>query len=271
MEKLKTFIKEKFEINDNMLKTTYFKKLEKIYGKNEALKQLEFLCSLSKHKLEDIPTITNWIRKQKYYSRHERLLGSKSKAMPDNIFKKLLNVCDNERIKLLIEYDGFEGPRPHDAVQLKTDDLNFEEHTVTIFNSKLKRYYTLPLNKIVETHLKDFIEHHKEEIEVHNHYVFFTRNERAKQDFLSDRYVKNYIVEKLGDLGLNKKYAVSLDGRTLWLYGFHSIRGHAITNAYNNSDHNMKVAAEVADHSPKSMEVTALYIADDEQELRDAI
>lgn len=271
MEKLKKYIEEKFEINKNMLESPYFKKIEKIYGKDEAKKQLEFLCSLSKHNLEDIPTITNWIRKQKYYSRHARLLGSKSKAMPDNIFKKLLNACDNERIKLLIEYDGFEGPRPHDAVMLRTDDLNFNEHTVTIFNSKLKRYYTLPLDTKVEKHLFEFIKNHKKEIEDHNHYIFFSLNNRRQTEHMSDRYVKNYIVEKLDELGLNKKYAESKDGRTLWLYGFHSIRGHAITNAYNNSNHNMKVAAEVADHSPKSMEVTALYIADDEKELRKAI
>jgi len=265
MEKLK------FKLKESMLESKYFTKLKKIYGEDEARKQLDILCSLSKHKLECFPSIINWIKWNKFSTKHGRLLGTKSKAMPDNIFKKLLNACDNERIKLLIEYDGFEGPRPHSAVQLKTSDLNFEEHTVTIHNFKENRFYTLPLNKQVETHLREFIKNHHEEIKEHDNYIFFSLNPKQKRNFLSDRYVKNFIVSKLKELGLQKEYAISKDGRHLYLYGFHSIRGHAITQAYEKSNHNVKMAQKVADHSPKSVDITMLYISSLDEELANII
>src|SRR6056297_3588649 len=54
---------------------------------------IEFVKFYSNYKFDDMKRIASlayWIRKQKYHINDERLLGTKTKAMPDDIYLKCI-------------------------------------------------------------------------------------------------------------------------------------------------------------------------------------
>ena len=257
MEKLKEYLIEKFGKPKNF---------EEIEEKAHffSIKHIEKLFSYSKHKLEYEIFLCNLVIRTKYPKKKYRLLGTDSKAMPHDVYEKLINSLSNEKLRLVLKYEGIEGPRGEDAVKLKLNDLNFKEHKVTIYNTKAKRFYSIPLNVKFEEELTGFINRHKKEINEHNGFIFFSSNPVQKREYLSEKYLRNLVVGKLKELGLEEEYAISSNGRHLNKYGLHSLRGHAATELFKKT-HNIKLAQILLDH--KDSEVTMLYIGGMNNEL----
>lgn len=223
---------------------------------------------LSKHKLENLKKILQELIKIKYPHRKGRLLGNMSKAMPSDIWHKLLKNVKDEELYLIYLVQGIQGCRIGDVVTLKVNDIDTDSHILRVFNHKEDRYYSVPLNKVVELKLKHWISKNIEDIKSHSGYVFFTRDDihhkYAKNPYLTPQYVNRKLVQFLDEMKLNKVYAIRTDGAKLHLYTTHSQRGHAATRIYLKNK-NIKEVQHLLDHSPRSVDTTMLYIGEDSE------
>ncbi len=237
--------------------------LKAFKSKEDLIRYVKFYSGMSFDDMKRISSLSYWIRKEKYHYAHGRLLGNKTKAMPDNIYKKLIDYVGKnigEKQKLALEFEGTEGARGEDTVRLKVEDLDFENHIVRILNRKKSRWYEVPLNKNLEAELKEFVIKNKDKIQLHHGFVFFSENPLQKRDFISQKYLKTLVYKVLAKLKLNKVYTKSIDGRNLYLYSLHSLRGHAGTAVDVKSHHELRKVQELLDHEPSSADTTLLYI-----------
>ena len=264
MEKIKEHIWESILSDIESSQDEKFKDKFKVFKTHEELKQyLEFFLNYSFDDMKRIRSVNYYLQKQKYHMQERRLLGNKTKALPDNIFLELLEVVEQEKgekIKLALEFEGIEGARGEDTVRIKLNDLDFTHHIVRILNRKRDRWYEIPLNPELEEELKEFIFNNMNNIASHHNYVFFSSNPVQKRDFISQKYLKTLVYDVLKRLGLNKIYTKSIDGRNLNLYSLHSLRGHAGTRVYEKTNHDLSKVQELLDHEPNSADTTLLYI-----------
>ena len=138
MKDLKTYLNEKFDLDG-----------ERIYG-------------FSKHKLEDLKKTIQDIINEKYPHRKGRLLWTKSKCYPNDIYEKIVEhfkLVDDE-IALAVEIEGIEGPRISDVLRLKPNDADFIRHRLKVYNHKENRLYEVPMAQEIEKELKEFIQKH---------------------------------------------------------------------------------------------------------------
>lgn len=91
-----------------------------------------------------------------------------------------------------------------------------------------------------------------------------------KRSRISEHWLRNKIHKALKELGINEKYARASDGRNLWLYSSHSLRGHAGTHIYDKT-HNLRSVQKILDHSPRSYSSTMLYVGNREDDLKDVL
>jgi len=250
-------------------------KFERIFRNKEDLENfILFYYNLSFDNMKRLSSLCYQIRKIKYSHKKGRLLGNQTKAMPDDVFNKLLGFVNQkwgEKVKLALEFEGIEGPRGEDVVRLRLDDIDFDKHIVRIYNRKVNRMYEIPLNKDLENELKHFITENRKEIEAHNGYIFYSQNPFQKRNFLSQKWLRNIVRKALDKLGLNKVYAVDAKGRKLHLYSLHSLRGHAATRIYKKT-HDLEKVQELLDHTPSSTKTTMLYIErNDDEDLKEVI
>jgi integrase len=262
MEKLKKYFKDQIKQEES------FHYLKRIYETDEKVfENLDQLFSKSKQDLRELSKIVNWIIAEKYKRKNQRYLGNEARYMPDSVFNSLLEHFHkvNQRIELIVQFEGLEASRIGDVVELKLENFDFKEHEVRVYNHKADRWYKVPLEIHLEQNIKKFIEENKEQIKIHHNYIFFSNNLVQKRDFLSKDWVRNKIREAVNYLGLQKVYATSIDGKKLNMYSSHSLRSHAITRAYNLSGGDVQVSKELADH--KKTDTNFLYIAKDHKKL----
>jgi len=246
--------------------------LKSVFKKDDVTNELNFLQKLSKHKLERLNKAVAATYKIKYKSRkRERLLGNDVKTMPEEIYLQLLNylkIKKDERTYVAVVFEGLEGSRVGDVVELKLDNINFTTHKARVYNHKAEHWYSVTLTKEVEELLKNWISKNLSKIKENDNYIFFSTSQNKEQNkkHLSNDTIRNHIYRALKDLGLRDVYATSIDGRTLGKYSSHSLRGHAGTRAYELSHHDIRAVQKVLDHSPKSYETTLLYIGSQEDE-----
>lgn len=264
MEKLKQYLWQR--IVDDLEKSSDEKvkdNLKAFKSRDDLIKYVQFYSNLGFDDMKRISSIGYYIRKNKYHHEPGRLLGDRTKAMPDEIYQKLIKyVGENVGLKqkLALEFEGVEGARGEDTIRIKVDDIDFDNHVVKILNRKRGRWYEIPLNPDLEKELQSFILKNLRLIQLHNGFVFFSENFKQQRDHLSQKYMKNLVYEVLKKLGLNKVYARSNDGRNLYLYSLHSLRGHAATRVDEKSNHDLKRVQELLDHEPGSANTTMLYI-----------
>lgn len=264
MEKIKKHLWESILEDIENTKDERLKDKFQVFKNHDELKKyLQFFLNYSFDDMKRIRSINYYLQKKKYHFRQERLLGNHTKAMPESIYQELLKDIEKEKgekIKLALEFEGIEGSRGEDTVQVRLQDLDFKNHIVHIFNRKRDRWYEVPLNPHLEKELKEFVFNNMNQITQHNNYVFFSSNPVQKRDYLSQKYLKRVVFETLKKLGLNTVYNRSFDGRNLNLYSLHSLRGHAGTRVYEKTDHDLKKVQELLDHEPNSADTTLLYI-----------
>lgn len=266
MEKLKKYFKDEIKQDET------FHYLKRIFGSEEEVyNKLNLFFSHSKQDLREFSKIINWIIAEKYPRKNTRYLGNEARYMPDNVFIALIEHFHkiNERVELIVEFEGLEGSRIEDVVDLKVENFDFENHEVRVFNKKSSRWYKIPIENHLEEHIKEFIERNKENIEKHHNYIFFSNNFKQIRDHLSKDWVRNTIRESVNKLGLQKVYAISKDGKKLNMFSSHSLRSHAITRAYRKSGGDIQVAKELADHT--KTDTTFLYVAKDHNKLENVM
>lgn len=231
--------------------------------KEDLIKYIKFYSQLGFDDMKRVASLGYFLRTEKYHHEHGRLLGDHTKAMPDRVYKKLIKYVGENiglKQKLALEFEGIQGARGEDTVRIKVDDIDFDHHIVKILNRKRGRWYEIPLNPKLEKELKSFILKNLKNIQLHNGFVFFSENFKQKRDHISQKYLKTLVYRSLQKLGLNKSYAKSVDGRDLYLYSLHSLRGHAATRVDEKSHHDLKKVQELLDHEPDSANTTLLYI-----------
>lgn len=275
MEKLKKklwseLLEEIKNSNDEKLKD----KLKCFNSQDEMIEHLKFYSQLSFDNMKRASGFDYWIRKNIYHISGERLLGTKTKAMPDWIYLKVIDYIGKywgTKIKLALEFEGIEGLRGEDVVRVKLEDFNFDLHLVNIKNRKSGgRVYQVPLNPEIEHEILDHIHKNYNEIKKHKNYVFFSNNPVQIRNHISERYLKNVVHKALEDLNLNIIYAYDSLGRPRYLYSLHSFRGHAASRIFKNSHGDFKKAQEILDH--QDLSTTLLYLEKDNmQDLKDVI
>ena len=276
MEKLKKYLWERIIENIEKSKDEKLKdKIKCFKSREDLIKYVQFYSEFGFDDMKRIAGLGYYIRKTKYHKCHGRLLGNKTKAMPDNVYLKLIDYVKNnigEKQKLALEFEGIEGARGEDTVRLKLNDFNFKDHIVHILNRKRARWYEVPLNHDLEVRLKKFISKNIDEIKSHKNYIFFSKNNGREKEHITQKYLKTLVYNVLKKLNLNKVYSKSSDGRNLYLYSLHSLRGHAGTRVDNKTGHDLKKVGELLDHEPGSADVTMLYLErNSEKDLRGVI
>lgn len=274
MEKLKKYLKDSIlkdlENHEGISEKAHF-----IFKNQKDLENyINFFYGLSEHKQRYLNTLNNFLHDKKYHKRRGRALGSQSKAMPDLIYHKLIDYVEahfGEKQKLALEFEGIEGARGEDVVEIKEEDLNFNDHIVRIHNQKKDRWYQLPINHELENELHKFIEKHHKDIIDHHGFIFYSENPVQKNDHITQKYLKTIVHNVLDKLNLNKCYGVAEGGRKLWLYSLHSLRGHAATQVDIKSNHNLRAVQRLLDHQPNSANVTMLYLERDETEMEEIL
>ena len=273
MEQAKEYIKEKL-LKDIQKDEKILKKVQFIFKNEKDFEEyVNFYWRLSEHKQRYMNSINNFIHDLKYKTHRGRILGTESKAMPHNIYTSLIRFVEKRygvKQKLALEFEGIQGARGEDVVNLKVNDFDFNEHTVRIHNQKRDRWYELPLNNLLEAEIKDFIKKYHNDIEEHKKFLFFSSNPVQKRNNLSQRYLKNIVHESLEELGLNKSYGISSNNRELWLYSLHSLRGHAATKVMNKTG-DLRIVQQVLDHQPNSANTTMLYLEREKDKLKDVL
>jgi len=174
--------------------------LKAFKSKEDLIKYVQFYSEFGFDDMKRVSSIAYFIRKEKYHHNQGRLLANKTKAMPDSIYKKLIEYVGKNigiRQKLALEFEGIQGARGEDTVRIKLDDLDFENHSVKILNRKRERWYEVPLNEELEKELRKFVYDHKEEIELHHGFVFFSNNFKQKREHLSQKYLKSVVYNSL--------------------------------------------------------------------------
>ena len=265
---MKSILKD-LEQNEKLLEKKDF-----IFKNSEDFERYcNFFYNLSEHKQRYMNSINNFLHDQKYHHRKGRILGTQSKAMPDIIYQQLIPyVAEHygEKEKLALMFEGLQAPRGEDVVRVKDSDIDFEEHKVKIHNRKRDRWYQIPLNRELESKLKEFITNHKDDIIKHEHFILYSENPCQKRQHLSEKYLKNVVHNSLEALGLNKVYGVASNGRKLYLYSLHSLRGHAVTRVFSKNP-DLRIAQKLLDHQPNSANTTMLYLENDTKDLEDVI
>lgn len=249
------------------------KNLSNYFQKDVAKNIYEYFWQLSRPQIESFSKVIWGIRYKKYPHTRGRKLGEKTKALPDGIYKKVIDHFKNkdEELALAYEIEGIEGSRVGDTLRLKLNNIDFQSHILHIYNHKSKRWYQVPIAPDVEDHLHSWINIHNKEIKEHDNFIFFTRDDKhhpnRKENHLTQQYVNRKLVAFLDSIGAEQVYAIrNGDGGKLHLYTTHSGRGHAATRIKNLTG-KKEDAAKLLNHSPRSAETTELYFERDENEL----
>jgi len=260
MEKLKLYLK-------SSIKQDVEANFRKVYG-DAWEKAFEFFYPLSEHKLDSLGSSIRKIRLLKYHKVRKRLLGTKTKAMPDSILSQLLDFySSDDRIHLAINFQSYEGLRINDEMHLKLPQIDLEQGIVHCYNHKVDRWYDVPIDKHVEAELRAYLDKYMPQIKEHHDYVFFTNAVVSSHEHWSQQYVNRKIVEALKELKLEKIYAISKSGHNLNLFTSHSDRGHAGTYILRKTNGDYRAMQMILDHMPESLSSTLLYEETDENRL----
>lgn len=184
-----------------------------------------------------------------------------SKILPRihcNKEEKVINYFTNEEIKKLLssidinEINGklnfslltlftYYGIRLRDVINLKLEDINWNENTICFIQSKTNYVTSLPLIDEVKYPMLDYLKN--ERIKTSNKYIFIKRNGLR----INSRYVYHIINKyfKNANIDINNKK-----------HGAHSLRHSLATNLINNNE-DIYTISKILGHS--NIDDTKIY------------
>lgn len=213
----------------------------------------DYISNLSHQKLIKVISVISQIRKRKF-KRGKRLLGSLSKALPEELFNTIIDLENNPKFKLAIKTQGILALRVSEVVTIQVSDIDFIENKIIIKNHKCDTIDELPIQETLANELKQYIKKYKKQIEFKNNYIFFG----SKKNHITKDSLRNKIRKLINLTGMQKKYVSSIDGRKLNLYSSHSLRAYGITKFYNVCGGDIILASMYARH--KDIKDTQLYV-----------
>lgn len=172
--------------------------------------------------------------------------------------EKIINYFTNEEIKKLLssidinEINGklnfslltiftYYGIRLRDVINLKLEDINWNENTICFIQSKTNYVTSLPLINEVKYPMLDYLKN--ERIKTSNKYIFIKRNGSR----INNQYVY-YIINKYF-----KKAGIDINNKK---HGAHSLR-HSLATNLINSNEDIYTISKILGHS--NIDDTKIY------------
>jgi len=200
--------------------------------------------------------------------------GSINKGFTEEEIVVFFRAIDNEKFKLLFEYQAHLGLRIGEACRINIRDINFQSRELRIKTEKARTLDALiiPINLFRET--LEFAQFNASKIEKAQGYLFFAEQSKTKPSenpYLDVNYVRNRFRYYTQLAGLDEVYDVSdeADGgrvpRRLHRLTTHSLRHYAITKFAKQTNGNLVLTSRFARHLEPNTTMT--YINTDKSEL----
>ncbi len=237
---------------------------------SEKMRQVSMLVSW--HQLQQMQSVLHKTQTKRFAGkRRTPKYGSLSKAFTDAQITQFFRVIDDDKFRLIFQYQAQLGLRIGEAVRVNVKDINFETREITLKTEKAKVIDTLLVPNQLFKDTLAFISKHEKEIEKALGYIFF-RNRSSRADlFVEQNYVRNRFRYYVVKAGLDQTYDTSdesVEGRrvrSLHRLTTHSLRHYAITSFSKQTNGNLVLTSRFARHADPS--TTMVYVSTKKEEL----
>lgn len=237
----------------------------------------ELLPLLSKWRVEELQKQLSQFYMQKWKKRRFPKYGALNKGFTTEELHKFLAVINEQKYRLLFEYQAFLGLRIGEVVKLNMKDIDFNARVMRVHTEKAHTLDTLLIPQFLFEETLAFVRENNEQIDKAQGYIFFADKlkSHSKELHVNQNYVRNVFRHYLSLTGLNDIYDTSnesLEGRakrSLHRLSTHSLRHHAITTFNRSVNGNVTLTKAFARH--RDLSSTQVYIYTSKTELYNAI
>jgi integrase len=226
------------------------------------------------HQLQQMQSVLHKTQTKRFAGkRRTPKYGSLSKAFTDTQLTQFFRVIDEDKFRLIFQYQAQLGLRIGEAVRVNVKDINFETREITLKTEKAKVIDTLLVPNQLFKDTLAFISRHESEIEKALGYVFFRSPERSlwADHFIEQNYIRNRFRYYVVKTGLDQTYDTSEESvagrpvRSLHRLTTHSLRHYAITSFSKQTNGNLVLTSRFARHADPS--TTMVYVSTKKEEL----
>lgn len=203
----------------------------------ELTKNRKLLYTLTREQLKTIMKNTRYVKEKKYKrNRVPKYRFAGAKAMPfDDVNKFFAAFQPHEyRIRTLFATQCYLGLRIGEVVQMKLEDLDFQNEIVRIKTEKTG-FFTVLDSMAMHAQLKqlllEYIQFYEKEIQEQDGYLFFANTTRGKNKFITSSCARNVFRRVCKRAGLTDFYGyreprseLPIKQGKLWKYTTHSLR-----------------------------------------------
>ena len=239
---------------------------------SEKMRQVSM--QVSWHQLQQMQSVLHKTQTKRFAGkRRTPKYGSLSKAFTETQITQFFRVIDDDKFRLIFQYQAQLGLRIGEAVRVNVKDINFETREITLKTEKAKVIDTLLVPNQLFKNTLAFISKHEKEIEKAMGYIFFRSAERSlrAEHFVEQNYVRNRFRCYVIKAGLDQTYDTSdesVEGRqvrSLHRLTTHSLRHYAITSFSKQTNGNLVLTSRFARHADPS--TTMVYVSTKKEEL----
>ncbi len=232
------------------------------------------LPKIGKHKIELIQQhIAKHWEKRFQGKRRMPKYGSLNKGFTEQEIVAFFRAIDNDKFRLLFEYQANLGLRIGEACQVNIKDINFETRELKIRTEKARTIDTLIIPFPLFKETIEFAQNNAELIQQAQGYLFFAEQsgKPTKNPYIAVDYARNRFRHYRELARVDEVYDVSdeVDGvrtpRKLHRLTTHSLRHYAITRFAKQTNGNLVLTSRFARHLEPNTTMT--YINTDKSEL----
>ena len=230
--------------------------------------------NVSWHQLQQLQSVLHQTQTKRFAGkRRTPKYGSLSKAFTDSQITQFFRVIDDDKFRLIFQYQAQLGLRIGEAVRVNVKDINFETREITLKTEKAKVIDTLLIPNQLFKDTLAFIAKHEADIERALGYIFFRSPEKSRRNeyFVEPNYVRNMFRYYVVKSGLDQTYDTSEESvvgrrsRSLHRLTTHSLRHYAITRFSKQTNGNLVLTSRFARHADPS--TTMVYVSTKKEEL----
>ena len=233
---------------------------------------LALLPKLPKHEVEELRSTIHQHYIKHFRRSHVPKYGSVSRGFSEQELQAFFRAIDNEKFRLLFEYQAELGLRIGEAIRVNLSSMNFKTRELRLKTEKSRIIDTLLVPVPLFQRTVEFVKHHLAEIERAQGYIFFKDASSHKPaGFLEEDYVRGRFRYYAALAGLDEVYDISEESqparkpRRLHRLTTHSLRHYAITKFSKSTNGNVVLTSRFARHANPS--TTMAYISTSKQEL----